>query len=194
MSTATFWSKTLRRGYVAWLGRMSAEKGPDRAIRVARRAGVPIRLAGKMRDPAERRFFAKHVEPLLGDDAVYVGEVDLAGRNELFAGARALLMPLGWDEPFGLAMIEAMACGVPVIATRRGSVPEVVDPDRSGLIVDDDDEMADAIGRVDAFDPRECRAAVAERFSPGAMVRRYERALQHAYDLSATSRAALLPS
>ena len=183
-----------RRGYVAWLGRMSAEKGPDRAIRVARRAGVPIRLAGKMRDPAERRFFSKHVEPLLGDDAVYVGEVDLAGRNELFAGARALLMPLGWDEPFGLAMIEAMACGVPVIATRRGSVPEVVDPDRSGLIVDDDDEMADAIGRVDAFDPRECRAAVAERFSPGAMVRRYERALQHAYDLSATSRAALLPS
>ena len=155
---------------------------------------MPIRLAGKMREPAERRFFAEHVEPLLGDDAVYVGEIDLEGRNELFGGARALLMPLGWDEPFGLAMIEAMACGVPVIATRRGSVPEVVEPGRSGLIVDDDHEMADAISRVDGFDRRDCRAAVVERFSPAAMVRRYERALLRVVDLTVPTRAALLTS
>jgi glycosyltransferase involved in cell wall biosynthesis len=172
------------RTYVAWLGRMSEEKGPDRAIQVARRAGIPIRLAGKMLEPDEQAYFEQHVEPLLGEDAVYVGEVDGDGRNRLLAGARALLMPLGWDEPFGLVMIEAMACGVPVIANRRGSVPEVIEPGRSGLIVEDDDEMVEALGQLDGFDPRDCRAAVEERFSPAAMVRRYETALQRVVELS----------
>jgi len=165
------------RRYVTWLGRMCHEKGPDRAIVAARRAGLPIRLAGKMQAEEERQYFADHVEPLLGADAVYVGEVDADGRNALFAEAMALVAPLEWEEPFGLAMIEAMACGVPVVATRRGSVPEVVEPGRSGLIVDEDDELPDAIHRAAAFDPRECRASVAERFSPGAFVSGYERAL-----------------
>ena len=166
-----------RRHYVAWLGRMCHEKGPDRAIIAARRAGLPIRLAGKMHDPSERRYFTEHVEPLLGGDATYVGEIDAAGRNALFAEALALVTPLDWEEPFGLAMIEAMACGVPVVATRRGSVPEVVEPGRSGLIVDADDELPDAIHRARALDPGECRASVVERFSPRVLVRRYERAL-----------------
>ena len=165
------------RHYVAWLGRMCHEKGPDRAIIAARRAGLPIRLAGKMQAPEERRYFTDRVEPLLGADAIYLGEVDWDGRNELFAGALALVAPLAWEEPFGLAMIEAMACGVPVVATRRGSVPEVVEPGRSGLIVDTDDELPDAIHRAIGLDPRECRASVAERFSPGVLVRGYERAL-----------------
>jgi len=173
-----------KRSYVAWLGRMSEEKAPERAILVARRAGIPIRLAGKMLEPDEQAYFEEHVEPLLGDDAVYVGEVDAEGRNRLLAGARALLMPLGWDEPFGLVMIEAMACGVPVLANRRGSVPEVIEPGRSGLIVEDDDAMAEALDHLDGFDPRDCRAAVAERFSPDAMVRRYEAALQRVVELS----------
>jgi len=181
------------RTYVAWLGRMSEDKGPDRAIRVARSAGVPIRLAGKMLEPAERSYFEQHVEPLLGDDAVYVGEVDADGRNRLLAGARALLMPIDWDEPFGLAMIEAMACGVPVIANRRGSVPEVIEPGRSGLIVEDEDAMVEALRQLDGFDPRECRAAVEERFSPDAMVGRYEQALRRVLELSRAD-AARLPS
>jgi glycosyltransferase involved in cell wall biosynthesis len=166
-----------RRHYVAWLGRMCHEKGPDRAIVAARRAGLPIRLAGKMHDTGEEQYFADHVEPLLGEDASYLGEVDANGRNALFAGALALVTPLEWEEPFGLAMIEAMACGVPVVATRRGSVPEVVEPGRSGLIVDSDDELPDAIHRAARLDARECRAAVVERFSPRELVRRYERAL-----------------
>jgi glycosyltransferase involved in cell wall biosynthesis len=156
---------------------MCHDKGPDRAIVAARRAGLPIRLAGKMHTQDERQYFAAHVEPLLGDDAVYLGEIDADGRNALFAGAVALAAPLAWDEPFGLAMIEAMACGVPVVATRRGSVPEIVEPGRSGLIVDSDEEMPDAIRRAAGLDPRECRASVADRFAPGALVRRYERAL-----------------
>jgi glycosyltransferase involved in cell wall biosynthesis len=166
-----------RRRHVAWLGRMCHDKGPDRAIVAARRAGLPIRLAGKMHTQDERQYFAAHVEPLLGDDAVYLGEIDADGRNALFAGAVALAAPLAWDEPFGLAMIEAMACGVPVVATRRGSVPEIVEPGHSGLIVDSDEEMPDAIRRAAGLDPRECRASVADRFAPGALVRRYERAL-----------------
>ena len=155
-----------RRDYVTWLGRMCHEKGPDRAIVAARQAGLPIRLAGKMHEVAEQQYFADHVEPLLGEDAVYLGEVDAEGRNALFAGALALVSPLEWEEPFGLVMIEAMACGVPVVATRRGSVPEVVEPGRSGLIVDTDDELPDAIHRATRLDARECRAAVVERFSP----------------------------
>jgi glycosyltransferase involved in cell wall biosynthesis len=166
-----------RRRHVAWLGRMCHDKGPDRAIVAARRAGLPVRLAGKMHDPSERQYFTDHVEPLLGDDAVYLGEIDADGRNALFAGAVALVTPLAWDEPFGLAMIEAMACGVPVVATRRGSVPEIVEPGRSGLIVDNDEELPDAIMRAARLDARECRASVVERFAPAALVRRYEEAL-----------------
>jgi len=124
---------------------------------------------------------------------VYVGEVDADGRNRLLAGARALLMPIDWDEPFGLAMIEAMACGVPVIANRRGSVPEVIEPGRSGLIVEDEDAMVEALRQLDGFDPRECRAAVEERFSPDAMVGRYEQALRRVLELSRAD-AARLPS
>jgi glycosyltransferase involved in cell wall biosynthesis len=165
------------RRYVVWLGRMCHDKGPDRAILAARRAGLPIRLAGKMQSADEHQYFADRVEPLLGDDAVYLGEVDADGRNALFAEALALAAPLDWEEPFGLAMIEAMACGVPVVATRRGSVPEIVEPGRSGLIVDTDDELPDAIHRASRLDPRECRASVAERFSPAALCRGYERAL-----------------
>jgi glycosyltransferase involved in cell wall biosynthesis len=166
-----------RRRYVAWLGRMCHDKGPDRAIVAARQAGLPIRLAGKKQAPDEREYFTEHVEPLLGDDAVYLGEIDADGRNALFAGSVALVAPLAWDEPFGLAMIEAMACGVPVVATRRGSVPEIVEQGRSGLIVDRDEELPDAILRATRLDPRECRASVVERFTPEVLVRGYEEAL-----------------
>jgi glycosyltransferase involved in cell wall biosynthesis len=181
-----------RRRYVAWLGRMCDDKGPDRAIVAARRAGLPIVLAGKMQAPEERAYFKEHVEPLLADDAVYLGEIDADGRNALFAEALVLVAPLAWEEPFGLAMIEAMACGVPVVATRRGSVPEVVEPGRSGLIVDADEEFPEAIRRAARLDRRECRAAAVERFSPRMLVNRYEQALAVAVGARVSETSALL--
>ncbi len=175
---AHVFAEDAKRWHLAWLGRMCREKGPDRAILAARAARLPIVLAGKMREPAERAYFRDHVEPLLDDDAVYVGEVDQHGRNEVLAGALALVSPLDWEEPFGLAMVEAMASGVPVVATRRGSVPEVVDPGCTGIIVDDDEEWPDAIHQALRLDRRACRDTVVARFSSTALVRRYERALQ----------------
>ena len=119
--------------YLFWLGRMSADKGPVTAIEVARAAGMPLVLAGKLRLAEERRYFAEHVQPRLGGGITYVGEIDLHERVRLLHGALALVNPLAWDEPFGLVMAEAMACGVPVIATPRGSVPGVVHPRPDGL-------------------------------------------------------------
>ena len=113
-------------GYLLWIGRMCFEKGPDRAIEVARQAGLPILLAGKMHTPDERAYFAARVAPHLNRNVSFVGEADKTTVVSLLHGAIALLNPIQWDEPFGLVMIEAMACGVPVIATRRGAVPDVV--------------------------------------------------------------------
>ena len=166
--------------YLFWIGRMSPDKGPDVAIRVARAVGLPLILAGKLSEPAERRYFERVIEPLLGDGVCFIGEVDPRERVELLHGARALLFPIAWEEPFGLVMIEAMACGVPVIATRRGSVEEVVEHGRSGLIVDSEAELVDAIGAVDALDPRECRRSVEERFSPDRMIDGYAEAFARA--------------
>ncbi len=123
--------------YLFWLGRMSADKGPVTAIEVARAAGMPLVLAGKLRAAEERRYFAEQVQPRLGGGIAYVGEIDLHERVRLLHGALALINPLAWDEPFGLVMVEAMACGVPVIATPRGSVPEIVIPGQTGWIARD---------------------------------------------------------
>ena len=113
--------------YVLFLGRMAADKGAHRAIEVARRAGIRILMAAKMREPWEMRYFTEQVEPLLGPDAVYLGEVSHERKLELLAGASALLFPIRWNEPFGMVMIEAMACGTPVLAFPEGAAPEVVD-------------------------------------------------------------------
>ena len=110
-----------------FLGRMADDKGCHRAIEVARKAGIRILMAAKMREPWEMRYFAEQVEPLLGPDAVYLGEVSHERKLELLAGASALLFPIRWNEPFGMVMIEAMACGTPVLAFPEGAAPEVVD-------------------------------------------------------------------
>jgi glycosyltransferase involved in cell wall biosynthesis len=170
-----------RGDYLFYLGRMTREKGAHRAIAVAMESGLPLKLAGKNREPAEQEYFHELVEPHLRDGEIeYVGEVTHGEKVELLQNARATLFPIDWEEPFGLVMIESMASGTPVIATRRGSVPEVVEHGRSGIIVDDYTQMADAIDAADALDPRELRRAAEERFSRERMVADYVAAYEQA--------------
>jgi glycosyltransferase involved in cell wall biosynthesis len=156
-------------GYLLFLGRMTPDKGAEQAIAVARRAGIPLVLAAKMREPAERRYFEERVRPLLGPGVDWVGEVGGEGKADLLAGAAALLNPIQWDEPFGLVMIESLACGTPVLATRRGAAPEIVDHGVTGVLGDEDALVA-AVGRLGDLDRDRCRAAVADRFSTTRMV------------------------
>ena len=167
--------------HLLFLGRMSPDKGCHRAIAVAMERELPLKIAGKMQEPKEREYFEQFVEPHLGIHGIeYLGEVSHGQKVELLQDARATLFPIDWEEPFGLVMIESMACGTPVIATRRGAVPEVIEDGVSGIIVDDYREMADALERADALDPLECRRYVEERFSPERMVDDYVRAYRDA--------------
>jgi glycosyltransferase involved in cell wall biosynthesis len=156
--------------YCLFLGRMAPEKGPHRAIAAARKAGTPLILAGKLREPNEHLFFEKEVAPLLGDDVEYVGEVSQAEKERLLGGARATLFPIRWNEPFGLVMLEALACGTPVLAFPEGAVPEVIEDGRTGAICRDESEMADAISSAGEFDRSACRAAVEGYFSMDRVV------------------------
>jgi glycosyltransferase involved in cell wall biosynthesis len=161
--------------YVLWVGRFHPEKGPHLAIDAARAAGRRIVLAGKRIEPEEKAFFEAEIAPRLGPDVEYVGEADADLKRELYAGAQSFLFPLQWDEPFGMVMIEAMACGTPVVALRRGSVPEVVAHGVSGLVVDHVADLPAALDAVLAIDPARCREHVASRFSPPVMAAGYER-------------------
>jgi glycosyltransferase involved in cell wall biosynthesis len=172
LAAATFRARS--DGYLAFLGRMSAEKGADDAIRIARRAGLPLLIAAKCREPAEHAYFARHVAPHLGPDVVWLGELDAPDKYALLAGAAALLFPIAWPEPFGMVMIEAMACGTPVLATARGSVPEVVADGLTGFVRQSADELIETVGRIGEIDRGACRRRVAERFSADAMTSGYE--------------------
>jgi glycosyltransferase involved in cell wall biosynthesis len=156
--------------YVVFLGRMADDKGAHRAIQVARAAGIRVLMAAKMREPLEMQYFAEKVEPLLGPDAVYLGEVSHERKLELLAGASALLFPIRWNEPFGMVMIEAMACGTPVLAVPEGAAPEVVDHGRTGFLCDDEEAMVEAIGRLGELKRADCRMAVEGYFSTTRMV------------------------
>jgi glycosyltransferase involved in cell wall biosynthesis len=169
-----------RGEYLLFLGRMSPDKGAHRAVAVARQTGLPLKLAGKMQEPKEREYFHELVEPHLVNGIEYMGEVTHGEKVELLQHARATLFPIEWEEPFGLVMIESMACGTPVIATRRGAVPEVIEDGRSGIIVDDYREMAGALERADELEPLELRRYVEEEFSPQRMVRNYVAAYETA--------------
>ena len=160
-------------GYLLFLGRMSETKGAHRAVAVARKAGMPLKIAAKMREPAEIEYFERLVEPRLGDGIEYLGEVPHAEKLTLLAGARALLFPIRWNEPFGLVMVEALACGTPVLAFPEGAAPEVIEDGRTGFLCHDEAEMAEAVGRLDAIDRRQCRAAVEGYFSTDRMVREH---------------------
>jgi glycosyltransferase involved in cell wall biosynthesis len=179
--------KPHRGDYLLFLGRMSPDKGAHRAIAVAMESGMPLKLAGKKQDPRERRYFEELVQPHLSDEIEYLGEVSHGEKVELLQNARATLFPIEWEEPFGLVMIESMACGTPVIATRRGAVPEVIEDGRSGIIVDDYREMPAALERGDALDPLECRRYVEERFAPRRMVEAYLAVYEAAAERAAAS-------
>ena len=160
--------------YLLFLGRMSPDKGCHRAIAVAMELGLPLKIAGKSRERSERQYFSEFVEPHLGHHGIeYFGEVSHGQKVELLQDARATLFPIDWEEPFGLVMIESMACGTPVIATRHGAVPEVIEHGRAGIIVDHFREMPAALEAADALDPMECRRFVEERFAPERMVAHY---------------------
>jgi glycosyltransferase involved in cell wall biosynthesis len=162
--------------YVLFLGRMASEKGPARAIRAARSLGIEIRLAGKLEDPAEIDHFEREVQPLLGDGAAYLGEVSIDEKVELLQRARATLFPITWPEPFGLVMIESMACGTPVVATRFGAVPEVLEDGIGSVIVDDVDQLAAGLERALTLSGEEARAVAEGRFSAERMVTDYANA------------------
>ena len=174
-------AKPHKGDYLLFLGRMSADKGCHRAIAVAMEVGLPLKIAGKSRDRGERQYFADFVEPHLGHHEIeYFGEVSHGQKVELLQDARATLFPIEWEEPFGLVMIESMACGTPVIATRHGAVPEVIEHGRGGIIVDHFREMPAALDAADTLDPLECRRYVEERFAPERMVADYVDAYQTA--------------
>jgi hypothetical protein len=162
--------------YLLFIGRMIADKGAHNAVEVARRLESRLILAGKVNEEPERRYFAKAIEPFLSDRIYYRGEVDTATKDELYRRARCTLFPIQWPEPFGLVMIESLAAGTPVIAFRRGSVPEVIEHGRTGFIVDDVDEMVEAVGQIDNIDPAECRRAAQERFGVERFVSAHEKA------------------
>lgn len=157
-------------GYALFLGRMAPDKGAHRAIAAARKAGVPLLMAAKMREADEFEYFEMQVKPHLSDDVQYLGEVPHEHKLELLAGARALLFPIRWNEPFGMVMIEALACGTPVLAFPEGAAPEVVDNGRTGFLCHDESDMAVALGRLDEIDRADCRAAVEGYFSTDRMV------------------------
>jgi glycosyltransferase involved in cell wall biosynthesis len=159
--------------YFAFIGRISPEKRADRAIEIAKACGTPLRIAAKV-DVADTAYFESTIEPLLNDPLVtFEGEIDDAAKNHFIGNARALLMPIDWPEPFGLVMIEALACGTPVIAYGNGSVPEVIEHGVTGFVVQDQEQAIAAARNIGQIDRRRCRQAFEQRFSARVMARRY---------------------
>ena len=177
-------------GYLAFVGRMSPEKRVDRAIEIARRAGLPLHIGAKV-DPADRKYFEREIEPLLATPGVeFLGELNDRQKGDLLADARALLFPIDWPEPFGLVMVEAMACATPVLAFRGGSVEEILQAGVTGAIVDTVDEAVAALPSVLALDRARCREEFERRFSARRMAKDYVRVYERLMD---TSRRAPAP-
>ena len=159
--------------YLAFLGRISPEKGVDRAIEIAEKSGRKLKIAAKV-DPTEQEYFSKEIEPMLNRPFIeFVGEIGEEDKGQFLGNASALLFPIDWPEPFGLVMIEALACGTPVIAFENGSVPEIIESGQSGYVVRDVNEAASAVGRISALRRWKCREAFEQRFSARRMASDY---------------------
>jgi glycosyltransferase involved in cell wall biosynthesis len=159
--------------YLAFLGRISPEKRPDQAIEIAKRVGMPLRIAAKV-DPADRTYFEAEVEPLLHHPLIeYIGEITDAEKDDFIGDAYALLCPYDWPEPFGLVFIEALACGTPVLAYRRGSIPEIIDHGTTGFICENLNELADSVERISTINREDCRRAFDTRFTAERMAHNY---------------------
>jgi glycosyltransferase involved in cell wall biosynthesis len=165
---------TRKEDFLLFVGRTSREKGPEVAVEVARRAGLPLVMVVKKAAPEERDHWDRHVAPLLNGDVEVLEDVNHERKVDLFGRARATLFPIRWEEPFGLVMIESMACGTPVLAFPRGAAPEVVGQGVSGFLCRDADEMVRLVALVEELAPERCRAWVKERFSSNTMVAGYE--------------------
>jgi glycosyltransferase involved in cell wall biosynthesis len=166
--------------FILFLGRMSPDKGAHLAIDAARQAKIRLVIAGKCTEPTEHAYFREQIEPRLGPDVEWVGEADTGTKKDLLSHARCLLFPIEWEEPFGIVMVEAMACGTPVVALPHGSVAEVVEHGLTGYICDDPSQLAAAIADSDAIDPAACRTWVAGKFDVATMVSGYEMVYKNA--------------
>ena len=187
IDVSSFPFRARKDDYLLWLGRFCADKAPHLAIDAARAVHRPIVLAGKCAEAAERAYFAREIAPRLGSGVTYVGQADAIRKRELLSRARALLFPIQWDEPFGMVMIEAMACGTPVVALRRGSVGEVVAERVTGIIADDPAELPAAIRAAGRLNPVACRRHAREHFDLPVMAAGYERIYRAALARSAAA-------
>jgi len=172
--------KPAKQEYLAVLGRIAPEKGVDRAIKIAMHCGIPLKIAAKV-DRADQDYYDELIKPMIQNNPLvdFIGEIGDHEKSDFLSGALGLLLPIDWPEPFGLVMIEAMACGTPVIAYRRGSVPEIVEEGVTGWIVKDEEEAVAAIARCADFDRAACRRAFERRFSAARMARDYLHVYRH---------------
>jgi len=183
-----------RGKYLAFLGRISPEKRPDHAIAVAKELGMPLRIAAKV-DPVDREYFEREIEPLLDHPLVeYVGEITDAEKNDFLGDAYALVCPYDWPEPFGIVLIEALACGTPVLAYRRGSIPELIEDRQTGLISEDLSEMIRSVTEIERIDRRRCRESFESRFTVQRMVADYLKTYERLLEGRSLLPSAALPS
>jgi len=162
------------KDYFLWAGRIDRYKGIENAIKIAKKAKVKLILAGRL-DEAQKEYFEKNIKPHLNKNIIFIGEYSKSQKSKLFGAARAFLYPILWEEPFGLVMVEAMACGTPVIAFNRGSVPEVVKDKKTGFVVNNINEAVKAVKKIDQIKREDCRKWVEEKFTVERMVDEYEK-------------------
>jgi len=175
IDVASFPFQEKKEDFLLFMGRISPEKGPHLAIEVARRTDKRLVMAGKV-DQADEKFYAEVVAPLIDDrKVVYVGEADGGMKRDLYRRASCVLMPLTWEEPFGLVMAESLACGTPVVALKRGAAPEIIQDGETGFVVETVDEMVEAVGRAAEIRPLDCRRHVERRFDATVMADAYLR-------------------